>query len=92
MYFAVHGVTEKLDRLTIKFTDRVSKKTFEMPADIKLDASRVIERPIGLPEIFEDGSELVATFTGTSQDGVAVKYEAKAPIYIGPPLLEFHLE
>lgn len=92
MYFSVHGHVEKLDRLNITFTCKKTKKTFTMPADIELDDTKVIQRPIGLPEMFEDGSELVATFAGTSQDGVAIRYEAKAPIYIGPPMIMFALE
>lgn len=87
MYFAVHGYVTKLDRLNITFTCRKTKKTFTMPADIDLDERGVISRPIGLPSIFDTGCELLASFAGTAKDGVAVKYESKVPLYIGPPLM-----
>lgn len=87
MYFAVHGYVTKLNSVRITFTCRKTKKTFTMPADIELDQRGVISRPIGLPSIFDDGCELLASFAGKGSDGVEVKYDSKVPLYIGPPLM-----
>lgn len=92
IYFAVHGAVDKLDRLDITFTCRKTKKSAKVPADIKLDERGVIERPIGLPDAFDDGSELLASFSGTAQDGAKVSFESKVPIYIGPPMIAYTLE
>ncbi|MGE0399068.1 MAG: hypothetical protein AB7T06_20325 [Kofleriaceae bacterium] len=83
IYFAVHGIVSKLSRLEITFKDRKSSKVAKMPCDIETDASGIIERPIGIPKDFTDGAELLATFDGTSGDGVKVHFESKVPLYVG---------
>jgi len=92
MYFGIHGNVHDIDHLDIVFTCRKTKKTAKISAEVILDTHGVISRPVGVPKVFEDGAELLTSFSGKGKDGVAVKFDSKTPIYIGPPLVAFALE
>ncbi len=92
LYFALHGVVHKIEQVKITFTCRKSKKTKTIPCDVELDALGVIQHPIGIPKEFDNGSELLASFSGTAKDGTALAYESKVPLYVGPPIMAMLLE
>lgn len=92
LYFALHGIVTQINRLNITFTCRKSKKTATIPCDVDLDANNILEQPIGIPKTFENGSELLASFSGTAKDGVTVKFDSKVPVYVGRPVLAILLE
>lgn len=92
LYFAMHGVVHAIEQVKITFTCRKTKKSKTIPCDVDLDALGVIQQPIGVPDIFEDGNELLASFSGTAKDGAAIKFDSKVPLYIGPPIIAMMLE
>jgi hypothetical protein len=92
LYFALHGTVHQIDHLDITFTCRKSKKTKTIPCEVVLDGDNILSQPIGVPDVFDKGSELLASFSGKSKDGVALKYDSKVPLYVGPTIRMMLLE